>query len=200
MCPQVCAPAYPQVCTTHTYHISAPHTKKAQADSDHDTSTSPSSTITITAHAFLQMPVRVRIFLVTTKTMAVTPVRLRSRVDNGCSYFLPWYQCYYFLGVERLISTGSKKRKNISIRVSWSSLPPHPSRESWTQTRIPSLPWCWKFCLIPQSEEGVGLGTESNSHADVCCFHSVDILNEWHHAGEPCSKAPLHMRAQTPLR
>ena len=45
----------------------------------------------------------------------------------------------------------------------------------------------------------MGFGTESNSHTDVCCFHSVDILSGWHHAGEPCSKAFLHMGAQTLL-
>lgn len=44
------------------------------------------------------MPVRVWIFLVTTKIMAVTPVRLRSRVDYGLLLLSAPVSVLLFLG------------------------------------------------------------------------------------------------------
>lgn len=74
------------------------------------------------------MPARTWILTVTTKTLALTPIRLRSSTDNLLLLFPVHYQCYYvllFLWKRETDSADSKKKMSQRKFCSQTYIPSH---------------------------------------------------------------------------
>lgn len=123
---------------------------------------------TITACAFYTYQ-WVRTLAVTTKTLALTAIRLWSSTDNGLLLLPVHYQCYCAycsLGKEKLISAASKKRV--------------------------SQGECYSQIYVPTPHMKLELRQESSLWREAKEYMSFALwslaLSDWHHPCKPCSK------------